>query len=265
MYQVPESVIPRPSGKSTVDNSELAVHLVEDPFSFAVVRKSNNDVLFNTSGAALIFESEYLRLRTTLPDDPNLYGLGENSDSLRLPTSDYHHTFWNAGEALLPFETNLYGAHDVYYDHRGVNGTHAVFLLNSNGMKVIVNNAAETGQYLEYNSQGGVFDFYFLSAPNPKEASKQYAELIGYPAMMPWWGFGFHQCRYGYQDVFEVAGVVANYSAADIPLETMWTDIDYMDYRRTMSLDPMRFPLPKMRQLVDYLHAHQQNCTYTEG
>lgn len=32
-----------------------------------------------------------------------------------------------------------------------------------------------------------------------------------------------------------------------------------MNYRRTLSLDPARFPLPKMRQLVDYLHAHQQN------
>jgi len=34
------------------------------------------------------------------------------------------------------------------------------------------------------------------------------------------------------QDVYEVAAVVANYSASNIPLETMWTDIGmYSDMR----------------------------------
>lgn len=58
--------------------------------------------------------------------------------------------------------------------------------------------------------------------------------------------------------MFEVAEVVYNYSKADIPLETMWTDIDYMDGREVFTLDPERFPLEKMRELVNYLHQHQQ-------
>lgn len=39
----------------------------------------------------------------------------------------------------------------------------------------------------------------------------------------------------------------------------MWTDIDYMDGRRVFSLDPDRFPLEKLREFIDYLHAHQQH------
>lgn len=39
----------------------------------------------------------------------------------------------------------------------------------------------------------------------------------------------------------------------------MWTDIDYMDRRRVFTLDPERFPLEKMRELVDHLHKHDQH------
>jgi alpha-glucosidase len=38
----------------------------------------------------------------------------------------------------------------------------------------------------------------------------------------------------------------------------MWTDIDYMELRRVFTLDPERFPLERMRELVDYLHDHDQ-------
>lgn len=38
----------------------------------------------------------------------------------------------------------------------------------------------------------------------------------------------------------------------------MWTDIDYMDRRRVFTLDPLRFPLDKVRELVQYLHGHNQ-------
>ena len=31
--------------------------------------------------------------------------------------------------------------------------------------------------------------------------------------MPPYWGLGFHQCRYGYHDLQEVEDVVSNYSA----------------------------------------------------
>ncbi len=45
------------------------------------------------------------------------------------------------------------------------------------------------------------------------------------------------------RDVYVVIEVAANYSAAGIPIETMWTYVDYVYLRRVFTLDPNRFPL----------------------
>lgn len=125
-------------------------------------------------------------------------------------------------------------------------------------MDIMINNNPDEGQYLEYNAIGGVLDFYVFAGPSPVEVTQQYADLAGLPAFQPYWGLGFHQCRYGYQDAFAVAEAVYNYSQAGIPLETMWTDIDYMDRRLTFTTDPDRYPREKLRSLVKHLHDHDQ-------
>ncbi|KAK4209186.1 glycosyl hydrolases family 31-domain-containing protein [Rhypophila decipiens] len=257
VYQVPESVFPRPkSARVNSKKSALKFNYKLNPFSFSVSRSKTGEVLFDSSAAPMVFESQYLRLRTKLPNNPNLYGLGEHSDPFRLNTTNYIRTLWSQDSYGTPNGANLYGNHPVYFEHRKT-GTHGVFLLNSNGMDVKIDKAG--GQFLEYNTLGGVFDFYFMAGPSPIDVSQQYSEISGLPAMMPYWGLGFHQCRYGYRDAFEVAEVVHNYSVAGIPLETMWTDIDYMDRRRVFSLDPQRFPLHMVRQLVDKLHSNDQH------
>ncbi|KAF2025355.1 alpha-glucosidase-like protein [Setomelanomma holmii] len=259
VFQLQESVWPRPSdsGNATPDSSDLAFSWTNNPFTFAISRKANNETLFNSSAAPFVFENQYLRLRTSLPDSPSLYGLGESTDPFQLNTTNYTRTLWNRDAYGTPSGSNLYGSHPVYLDHRGENGTHGVFLASSAGMDIKIDDSE--GTFLEYNALGGVVDLYFLAGPTPKEVAVQYSALSGTPSMMPYWGFGSHQCKYGYRDVWQVAEVVANYSLAGIPLETMWTDIDYMDLRRLFTLDPERYPLELVRQLVDYLHKHQQH------
>ncbi|CAG9982075.1 unnamed protein product [Clonostachys byssicola] len=258
VYQIPESVFPRPDSKSSPDSNTLKFDYEESPFSFRVSRRDGEEVLFDTSAASLIFESQYVRLRTKLPEDPYLYGLGEHTDDFRLSTTNYSRTLWNQDSYGVPEDSNLYGSQPLYLEHRE-SGSHGVFLLNSNGMDVMIDNNQEDGQFLEYNTLGGVLDFWFFAGPSPSEVTKQYAEVAGLPTFAPYWGLGFHQCRYGYQDAFAVAEVIYNYSQANIPLETMWTDIDYMDGRTIFTTDPERYPVGKLRSIVSYLHERNQH------
>ena len=243
-YEVPESVLPRPTADPSVDPSSAAIQFnyTTSPFSFSIYRNSTGETLFSTASHPLIFEPQYLRVKTELPTNPNLYGLGEHTDTFRLPTENFTRTFWNRDAYGVPNGTNLYGDHPIYFEHR-LGGTHGVFFLNSNGMDIKVD-TDDQGSTLEYNVIGGVLDFYFLagSETDPTEVARQYAEVVGTPAEVPYWSFGFHQCRYGYTgtclkasftrviaecctDFVDVANVIVNYSDANIPLETMWTDI----------------------------------------
>ena len=179
VYQIPEVLLPLPSGPgASSDGFPLNFSYVENPFSFTVGRSDTQETLFNTSGSSLIFETQYIRLRTSLPEDPNIYGLGEDSDPLRRPRANYSRTFWNVGDSFLPAGSNLYGAHPIYIEMRD-GQAHGVFLGNSDGMDVKINSTEEDGQYLEYNAIGGVFDLYFLPGPTPSEVSQQYASVVG--------------------------------------------------------------------------------------
>lgn len=77
-YQVPFP-LEKPAKLADPSQSLARFEKVEDPvtklFSFRIVRRSNNEVLFDTSNGALIYSDQYLQFSTKLPST-NLYGLG---------------------------------------------------------------------------------------------------------------------------------------------------------------------------------------------
>ncbi|KAJ2912724.1 hypothetical protein MD484_g7690, partial [Candolleomyces efflorescens] len=217
-YEVPEDVFPRPKSSFIAPRSsqlKFTYTTSPDPFALTISRASTNEVLFTTAGFPLIYEDQYLRIKTSLPPGANIYGLGEHSHTFRLDADNggkgLTRTLWSRDSFGIPLDSNLYGNHPVYYDHRPT-GTHGVFLLNSNGMDIKFNRTTEGGgggggggETLEYNVIGGVLDFYFLagSESEPVEVAKQYAVLSGYAAEVPYWSFGFHQCRFGYKSAYQ--------------------------------------------------------------
>lgn len=217
---MPQSVLALPSS-SGASPSSSAIHFkyTASPFSFSIVRAKSGEALFSTGAHPLVFEPQYLRLASDLPAGANLYGLGEHTDPFRLPTHNYTRTFWSRDAYGIANGTNLYGNHPVYYEHR-TTGTHGVFLRNSNGIAVKINDTTAGKTTLEYNAIGGVLDLYFLagSTSDPTEVARQYAQLVGNPAEVPYWSFGLHQCRFGYKGMSIISAGCAYISHEDTRL-----------------------------------------------
>lgn len=215
-------------------------------------RASSGEVLFNTSGLPFNFENYFLTISSAMVNNPSIYGLGERVESLRLPVNTQNpYTIW-ARDVGTPTFPNLYGAHPFYLEMRNASA-HGVFLLNSNGMDINLRSSQIT-----YNVIGGVFDFFFVMGPTADSAVKQYHEIIGKPHFPPYWSLGFHQCRWGYKTLNETMEVVANYSANELPLDTMWNDIDYMNGFRDFTTDPVNYPTAEMAAFVRTLHSNGQ-------
>ena len=153
--------------------------------------------------------------------------------------------------------------------------THGVWLRNSNGMDVLLFDSDAAAQHIAgkrpsssavkrvatvdqpgmitYRVIGGVLDFFVYvgssasGTSTPESITRQYHQSVGFPHMPPFWSLGFHQCRWGYPNLAAVETMVASYANAKIPLDTAWTDIDYMDSYEDFSTDPVRITTPAER------------------
>lgn len=128
---------------------------------------------------------------------------------------------------------------------------HGAMLFSSNGLDVDFKTSSMT-----FKSIGGIIDLYVFSGPTVDKVSSQYTTIVGKPTLMPYWSFGFHNCKYGYKSVYEVESIVDNYKSAGIPLDTQWMDIDYMQNYKDFTVDSVNFPQSEMKSFVDELHQN---------
>ena len=277
-YILPDTLVQLPVvGNGSASESDLQFSWNNEPsFSFTILRKSTGDVIFSTQGTALVYENQFIEFVSALPENYNLYGMGERIHGLRLG-NNFTATFY-AADVGDPIDTNLYGNHPFYLDTRyydvdAISGnmtlltgnatdnatyvsySHGVYLRNSHGMEALMqpNN-------ITWRTLGGSLDIYFFDGPSAADVTAQYQTgAIGLPAMQQYWTFGYHQCRWGYKNWTEVEDVVNTMAEFGIPMETIWNDIDYMFQYRDFTQDPNTFSYEQGEAFLEKLHGNNQH------
>ncbi|KAJ9115910.1 hypothetical protein QFC22_005053 [Naganishia vaughanmartiniae] len=283
-YQLPNSIWPRPE-PSSVDakTSDLVFNHDPAPFAFWITRRSSGEIIFDTRASSiptyddlfsqngqiqngtampahpLIFEDQYLQLSTAMPENANVYGLGEwiDPNGFARTTNGSITTHW-ARDAGDPVNGNMYGSHNqamvtLWNNSTASSSSHGIFMLNPHGLDILMRPGV-----LEYRVIGGTLDMYFVAGPRAIDVHEQYSQIVGTTQDFPYWAFGFHLCRWGYTSVEETRSIVDSMRAANIPLEVMYNDIDWMKHYRNFDFDP-NFAPEDFGAFVKYLRSQNQH------
>ena len=85
-------------------------------------------------------------------------------------------------------------------------------------------------------------DVYVITGTDVKDIVRQFRCLIGRSYIPPLWAFGYGQSRWGYESEDDVREVVKRYRDLDIPLDSVYLDIDYMERYKDFTVNPKTFP-----------------------
>ena len=170
------------------------------------------------------------------------FGCGERTSGLD-KTGSYQ-VFWNvdppAGHTAS--FNNIYSS--VPFTLSLVNGrAHGLFFDNTHRVEFDLAKASVDRAY--YGAEGGNVVYYVFCGPRPRDVLDRYTELTGRTPMPPLWSLGYQQCRYSYETADELREIARNFRERDIPCDTLYLDIDYMNGYRVFTWNRERFPEPE--------------------
>ena len=248
-WEIPErSPFPHFASQETISMEDgcCNIQVQEIPFSFTITRKDTAQVIFDTKDKLFVYSDLYIELSTSLPTS-NVYGFGERNFRFQLSSGTY--TIWGRDDPKILEDgrggSNTY-SHQPIGLMRDLRGDFFLTLMrNSNAMDVII-----SGPKLTYKMVGGVIDLvFFVGDKYPETVIKAYHNYIGNFTMMPFWSMGYHQSKWGYTTHATLLDVVNHYNQYNVPLDVIWSDIDYMIDKEIFTIDENNYPVEQMREL----------------
>jgi alpha-glucosidase (family GH31 glycosyl hydrolase) len=223
---------------------------IDEPFSFKIKDRKSEEYIYGFDGANFLY-TDTLIMFDQLLTSKYIYGFGERNFDFNLEIGKY--TTW-PNDTTVTYKDqgtggyNLMG-HQPIGLHRTKKGKYLGFIfMNINAQDLVINTVNNKfknnkdkinnnfSYYLRHITIGGIINYFITFGDTPEEAISEIHKIIGRPIIPPFWGFGWHQCRWGYKTTKDLENVLKNYMKYDIPLDGIWTDLDFLQNNKNFEM-----------------------------
>ncbi|MGL4913220.1 MAG: TIM-barrel domain-containing protein, partial [Romboutsia sp.] len=190
--------------------------------------------------------TEHVDYKTFIPkkmeDNMYFYGFGERTGHLN--KKGCHYVNWNTDDPTPHGETyeKLYKSIPFFITMRD-DEAYGIFFDNT--FEAHFDLGKENSNYYYFAAVDGNIDYYFIYGPSIKKVMKGYTDLTGTTPLPQLWTLGYQQCRWAYCPEENVMDIAKKFREKDIPCDTIYLDIEYMDDFRVFTWDKEKFSDPK--------------------
>lgn len=187
------------------------------------------------------FGGYYVYATKTCKPEENFFGLGDKSGNMNLRGRQFQN--WNTDAYSFGWEQDpLYRTIPFYI---GVHENKAYGIFFDNTFRSYFDFAKEEPDKTSFWADGGELQYYYIHGEHMMDVVKRYQSLTGTHPMPPKWALGFHQCRWSYYPESKVREIAQGFRDRQIPCDSIYLDIDYMDGYRCFTWNKKYFPDPK--------------------
>lgn len=207
----------------------------------------------------------------------HVYGIPEHADSFALKSTTHTEPYRLYNLDVFEYELNnpmsLYGAIPYIMGHSEERTVGLLWLNPSETWIDIKSSVADKSLFrslldkfksdpeipqveTHWISEAGLIEVYFFMGPSPKDVFRQFTDFFGTMPLPPLFSIGYHQCRWNYNDMEDVQTVNEKFDDYNLPMDTMWLDIEYTDSKKYFTWDNRKFNDP--RKMIENLEARSR-------
>ena len=172
-----------------------------------------------------------------MDEETAVYGLGESIRGINKRGWVYE-SHCNDDPNHVENIRSLYGAHNFFV----VDGRETFGVFVDAPQKICFDMGYGKREEIRITIDEGGYVLYILEGDSILSIVKEFRKMIGRSYIPPKWAFGYGQSRWGYKCEEDIRKVAREHRSKNIPLDSIYLDIDYMERYKDFTVDKERFP-----------------------